>query len=350
MLSQWLLCGWLLWGLAQGCGSPVQLTATALQPAGLPLRSFPHVFIVRGHLPEEQKIARGLSAWLQRKGHVSAPVVEEAALEQRRARRGLPPGSVVVELALGVRELTYQQYAPSRTVCDSLSCYVLPSTVEDLPVLKARLVLTVRDGETLAVRQEVVVRAIEAAESPRQLRREVTLTLVERLRLLVDQRRLLVRVDLLSPDFAGIDAAVDAAEDGDWAGALARLQAIEKATRASDPEARAQLLHDLAQAHRFAAEASDPDALGRALRVMRAASALQPKERRYRAGIATLARDLQNAQVLQWQRAAAAHNHGLAQRGLDRSTNAKHTGRARQKGVVSGEPATAVPEPSPQAP
>lgn len=300
-----------LLALVAGCSAPIQLTATALQPAGLPLRSFPHVFIVGGQLPQERRIARGLAAHLERNGHVSAPVVAETALRQRLASTPLPVGSVIVELALSLREMAYRQSAPTRTVCDTLSCYVLPASTQEMPVLQARLELTVRDGASLAVRQRVAVKALEAAANPRQLEREVTLTLIERLRVLVDQRRLVVSVDLVAPDLPGVGAAVDAAEDGDWQAARQQLQAIATRSSGADPATRAGLLHDLAQAHRFADEASEPQALKRALALMREAGVLQPGNRRYQRGVATLARDLQNAQMLQRQRVTAAHNFAL---------------------------------------
>lgn len=299
--------------LSSACGAPVQLSGSSLQAAGLPLRAFPHVFILRGHLPEEVRIGRGLGEHLERFGHVKAPQLSEEELRTMLEQGPLPLGAVLVEVRLDVRELSHHQFgSPMRTVCDSLDCYVMPSmSAQDVPVLRAILTLTVRDAATMAVRQQVRLRALELSASSDDMLHDATDTLIDRARVLVDHRRLAVQVPMLSEDVPGADDAIDAAEEGRWEEASKRFEALLSRADLS-PGERARLLHDLAQTRRFAVDSAEPRAMRASQRAIDRALKLEPTNEALAETRLAVVRDLRNAELLQRQRAAAAHNFAMA--------------------------------------
>lgn len=298
-------------GLMPGCAREVRLTATTMQPAGLALRAFPEVFILRGHLDEEARIGRGLAEHLERFGHIKTHHLDEEELRTHLLRGPVPRAAAIVELQLDLSELMHHQFgAPVRTVCDSLSCYIVPSrNSQDMPVMRATLTVTVRDAVRMNVWHRVWLRAFERGGDSEEMRREVTLTLIQRARVLIDHRRMLVQVSLLAPDVPGVDEALSAAEKGDWAGSGVRLRAaLRRHGRTIGRVRRAQLLHDIAQTQRLASEATDPGALLLASRTLAQARRLDPGNEVYREAARVIARDLKHATTIRRQWVAAGRN------------------------------------------
>jgi len=306
----------MLAGALFGCGGAVTVEALAVQPALLPLRAYPSVLLVPGPLDEDAQVARALTRHLKQAGHTRVQVIDEARLKKHTARSHVPRGTVVVELLVATQERVHAQHGQrGQTTCDSLGCFNQnTSYAQDVPVMRATLQVTVRDGRSMRVVQRVRLRALEASGNFEHLKRNAVLTLSRRLRASTEQIPELIEVDLLPLDLPQVELAIEEAHEGRWVRARAALeQAVDDpAARALSREQQARLHFDLGQARRAMGLPGDPRPIDEARKAYAHARALDPHEPLYARGEARAKRDARLAALVRAQRVQAAQNFRFA--------------------------------------
>lgn len=295
-----------------GCGGAITAEALSVQPALLPLRAYPHVLLVPGPLEEDGQIARALTRHLKKSGHTRVQVIEERRLATHTQRGRIPRATVVVELLVGTHERVHAQYGHrERTTCDSLGCFDgAGGATQDVPVMRATLHVTVRDGRSMRVLQRVRLRALEASGSFEHLKRNAVLTLSRRLRASTEQIPEQIEVELLPLDLPQVEEAIDEALEGRWARARAVLEQALDDPAADTLSARqqARLHYDIGQAARATGLAGDPEPVVVALQAYARARALDPGEPRYAHAHRRSERDAEAAARVRMQRVQAARN------------------------------------------
>lgn len=299
-----------------GCAGVQRVEARLEQPALVPVRAFPRIFVASGHEVELIELAQSLTQHLRRGGasEVQRLTIEE--LEPMRMAGQIPTASVVVLLSLRVLD----DYRPAvtarpRTVCGTLGCYTRTEPYHyEMPITEAALTMTVYDGPTANRLQQIVLRVEEEGRDYAAMRRRVVLRLATRLSDVVDQRVQRISVALLDVEHPEVRAAIAEIDAGDWTGGRERLERLaespELATWPAAPKAR--VLYDLALARRF-----DPTTLAEpaahfdaAEAPLRQAIQLDPRER-YGDALRDLREHRRQLELLLQQRQAAQHNFAI---------------------------------------
>lgn len=305
--------------LVWGCGGPLVTEAVVVEPAALPLRAYPQVLVVPGPLSADTRVARSLARMLQQRGHTRVRIIDAGALRERTRRRALPVSTVIVELMVSTDERLHLVLDPyPRTTCDSLGCYQSPAGGgQDLPMVRATLHVTVREGRSMRVVQRMRLRVQEISGDYDALQQHAVLGLIARLRGAVEQLPRLVELRLASGaiavDVPGHAAALRAVADGDFGrarGRFARVVARARGLSLSPPD-RAALLCDYGQVLLADGAGADPAAARKALSMMARARALQPEVERYAEAERFARQAVDEAERVRSQRVAASRNFRL---------------------------------------
>jgi len=299
------------------CGGALEVTAHVVTPAAMPVRAFPHIWVAPGVLESDAMLADALVAHLREGGRSTVRRVELERLEPLRAAGRIPAASVVVQLESDFdEEMRTQWSSRPETQCGPLGCYTTQRPFSyDVPTLDAKVVLTVFDGPTARVLQRLVVRSALAGSSYETLHAQSMHNLVARLEELVDARARDLPVELLAISAPAVRAALADIGAGRWR--RGRL-GLEHFARTDDmhrlePEERARVLYDIAQARRFdlTFETSVSSRLARAERVLRSAIDLDSEEGLFMRALAELGEQRRDEALLREQREAADHNFRL---------------------------------------
>lgn len=310
---------WYPWGIANvfcslwlvACAQTITLSGSSLEPATVPLRAFPQVFVLQGELDSERALAKALAQHLSEQGHTVTEVLDEAGLRARLRAGGGGRAMAIAELVLQSREVYHYGYDSSRkTLCDSLGCFAAPGSLRrEMPSLSATLIISVRVGRSMELRQQATVKTVAFADTLSELRKLATHQLAERLGQLFDIQRLWSHVEFYDETEAA--EALDAAEDGEWRKATQlHLKAAQVAGLSQ--ETRARLLYNAGLCAAFIDEGVDLEVLLRAQEHMEQALMRVPGDARFRRGLRFVRSRLRVARALHAQRAAAHHNFTVA--------------------------------------
>lgn len=302
---------------AAACSGAVTVNARVVTPAAVPLRAFPRIWVAAGVLATDGVLADRLAAHLRVGARSAVKRVSIDRLERPRHAGEIPQATVIVLLESDFDETTRTEWTTRpETVCGPLGCYTTQRPYSyDVPTVVGQLVLTVYDGPSGRVLQRLTVRSRSAGAGYEDLQTRVVENLARRLLQLVDQRARVVEVDLWPVAVARVRAAVAKIAAGQWRQGRLLLERFARTTEMHrlEPEDRARVLYDIAQARRFdeSFEQSPVTRLERAERVLRHALELDPEEGRYARALAEIAEQRRDEALLREQRDAAEHNFRL---------------------------------------
>jgi hypothetical protein len=134
-----------------------------LDPAGIPVRAFPHVWIDRGQLLSEQQLASALASYLQATPGLDVRIVDSDQLAAVRAGGLIPAATVLVKLRLQTHEQMRVQWTTRpQTVCDALGCFTVTQQYNyDVPVMDAELSISIQEAQSARELQHAVLRGHE---------------------------------------------------------------------------------------------------------------------------------------------------------------------------------------------
>lgn len=314
-LASTVLCA-LLAVSCSACGHTLQVRARVVEPAGIPVRAFPFVWLERGELPAEQELAEGLASYLRRTPGIDARVVDGDQLAAARAGGTLRPATVVVTLRLQTDERSRIEWTTRpETVCDSLGCFTVNRSYNyDVPVLDGELAVSVRDAQTSQQLQHALLKASEEGRAYDDMLPRLLVALAKRLQQVTEQRVVAVDVTLLEVDRVSVTHALRSAAAGDWIDARERLEAAfrDGELESLDREMRARALYDLAQARRFGVRDGEAVlvAMQAARKALEQALATDPQAI-YSDALTALDADMRRRRMVEDQRAAAEHNFAI---------------------------------------
>lgn len=301
------------------CGS-TEVQARVVYPATVPVRTFPRIWVAGGHLDFEVAAVRAIVEHLRTGGGAPAgarpdvQIVELDALEPLRRAGRIGPATVVMIVEVELREGSRPEWSSRpETVCGPAGCREA-SRMYDVPILDARLRLTVYEGPTARVLQRAAARSRQEGRDSDTMRADALRDLMTKVRALLDQRVENVDVALLHVDAPEVERAIESIEAGKWREGRVMLERVARGPtfRALSREERARVLYDLSQARRF-----DPTTIARGARHFDAAeSALRAAIRiddrpRYREALRVLAAHRAQMELVRTQREAAEHNYAL---------------------------------------
>ncbi len=308
-----VLCGALVGGLA-GCSGALAVRGAIVQPARVPVRAFPRILVTADESPEADQLADAMARHLV-VGRSAVRRVAPDEVEAMRAAGRLRRATVVVHVSLTITRHERPEWMRRETLdCGPLGCIETRRPyVEDVPVLRATLSLTVRDAETGRLLQREAVEDEEAGMDVLGMR----LRVLERVRAqtlaLLDQRAEPVVVELHPVDAPPVRRALARIGEGEWAEGRALLERFVRsaACDALPTDQRAIVLSDLGQARRFDTRVSAGRRLAAAARALGAAVRLVPAPR-FASALADLEAHRRSRALVREQQEAMAHNFSLA--------------------------------------
>lgn len=294
-----------------GCAGGLTARGAVTYPARVPVRAFPHIVLTTRAGEEAEVVAERLAAHL-RDGPSTVRRMRVEELEARRAAGAIAPATGVLSIQLRLTRGDRPEWARREELScgpDGVCLDTRRPVLESTPVVNARLVLRVSDGQSGRELQREVLAEEEVGEDVLGMRLRVVERLVARAERLIDQRTEPVEVRLEEVDAPEVRAALDAIRGGDWTRGRERLEAVvEQPTFARQPaEVRARVLYDLGQARRFDTTIAAERRFALAGEAMRAAVRLRP-ESRYAAALAALAAHRRSRAMVIEQAEATAHN------------------------------------------
>lgn len=294
-----------------------------VQPAQVPVRAFPRILVTSTDDAESREIALSVARHLAL-GRSAVDRVDRAAIATLRAEGQIERATVVIEVSTTLSQHATAGWTRSEGVdCGPVGCLDSPRRrVREVPVLRARLIVTVQDGPTGRALQRVELSEEESGADPLAMRLRVLERLAAQALALVDQRIEQVPVHLYPVDVPDVRAALDAVRAGRWAEGRRILEEFVDADDfdALPREQRALVLYDLGQARRFDATLPAERRFRAAGRALRAAVRLVPAPL-YARALADLEQHRQSRAMVREQQEAMAHNFGL-EVGSDRGSPA----------------------------
>ncbi|MCS6798139.1 MAG: hypothetical protein NZ898_06375 [Myxococcota bacterium] len=271
----------LAFAVAVGCGGGVQVRATMIEPARVPARQYEHVVIASRGTGAERRMSDVLARRLTVADRAPARA-HVSELESMRLSGALGSGTGVLVVQVQLTEDARVDWVRRpETICGPLVCITTNrTTLVHVPRCEATVTVSLHDGPTgtLLARERLVERheAWRDEEAcPPALQR-----LAARLGDVVDDRNVVVEVELVADGLPGADRAHAELARGRWAEGRRILERSVRHAASLRPADRARLMHDLAMARRF--DTALPGRFGLAARALRAAIALDPSEERYR--------------------------------------------------------------------
>jgi len=300
-----------------GCSHTLTLHARVIEPAGIPVRAFPHVWVDRGELLPEQEVARGFVEYLQQTPGLHVRLVNRDELAAARAGGTVPAASVLVVVRVHTTDLSRVEWTTRHeTVCDALGCFSVPNTVSyDIPVMEGELRISVQDAASGQELQRAVVKAREEGRNYDDMLPRLLVTLSDRLHRLAEQRALRVEVELLEVDHRVMERALSLAEAGKWVAARAAVEALINADSFAselEREDQARVLYDLSQLMRFATrEGEGPLVALKASRTFAERALTLHVQSRYVDALKIIDEDIRRRAMVEDQRAAAEQNFAI---------------------------------------
>ena len=306
-------------GFASACGT-TSVHARIVRPAAIPIRAFPQIYIAAGHDDIDLLLGDAVVHHLRAGGRAAVRRVDVEDLEPMRAAGTIPRATAVMLIALDTEERTRSEWTSRpETVCGPLgNCYTSHrSYMAELPIIRARLDITVYDGPSARVLQRVTLRASAEGRAYESMRETIVEDLAKRVNPLLDQHVRNVEIDLVDVDVPEVERAIDLIDAGHWRDGRIVLERFAHGPELKqlDREDRAAVLYNLGQARRFdtqtrLATARRFDAAERALR---AAYRLHRKGR-YGDAIRDLVKHRRDVELVEAQRRAARYNFQLGTR------------------------------------
>lgn len=284
-----------------------------VKPAEVPVRAFPRILVTSTDDAESREIALTVARHLAR-GRSAVDRLDRGAIALLRAGGQIERATAVIELSTTLTQHARPAWRQNEQVdCGPLGCMDGRRTsVEDVPVLRALVVVTVQDGPSGRALQRVELREEESGTDVLAMRMRVIERIAARTLALVDQRIEHVPVHLYPVDLPDVRQAIAALREGRWPEGRRMLAALVQsdAFDALSPEQRALVLYDLGQACRFDATLPPERRFRAAGRALRAAVRLVPSPL-YAQAIAELEQHRQSRAMVREQQEAMAHNFGL---------------------------------------
>lgn len=305
---------------ASGCGHSLTAQAKVLEPAAVPVRAYPEIWVAGGHLEEDEIVLTALASSLEEGGESRVRRVDPDQLEAQRRAARIPSTAVVVLVDVRVQEdvRTGWDRQPVR-VCGAYGCETRYQQVTtNIPWVRGTAQLRVHDGPSARLLQRHVVRTDLYGGDPTVMREKVIAQLARRAVDAVSLVERTVEVELLKvKKLPAVEAALEAIRAGDWTTGRQRLEQAARETQSPQLSAddRARVFYDLGLARRFAPgpDGYSEKAFDASARAFKQASRLDPRPL-YERGLQALEAHRQAHARLQEQRKAAAHNFALDRR------------------------------------
>ena len=296
-----------------GCGGALTVRGEIVKPAEVPVRAFPRILVTSTDDAESREIALSVARHLA-EGRSSVDRLDRGAIAMLRAAGQIERTTAVIELSTTLTQHARPAWRQNEQIdCGPAGCMDGRRTgVEDVPVLRARVVVTVQDGPSGRALQRVELREEESGADVLAMRLRVIERVAARTLALVDQRIEQVPVHLYPVDLPGVRRALAALREGRWPEGRRMLAALVEsdAFEALPPSVRALVLYDLGQACRFDVSLPPEQRFREAGRALRAAVRLVPSPL-YAQAIAELEQHRQSRAMVREQQEAMAHNFGL---------------------------------------
>jgi hypothetical protein len=222
----------------------------------LPVRVFPELAIVHGTEPDDFEMAAALARHLtSSSADARVEHLDQEAVDRRRSQGLLGPASAILRVQTRVIETTRTSFATTpETVCTGATCQTYRrTTMRDVPVVIATLVLHVSEGRSGRVLQEMRLRERDEGHDVLAMR----LRVLDRLRrqaigsIDIGQRE--VRIELLESSVPDVRAALAQIRAGRLDEGRIALERIVNRTdfQRRTPRERARILFNLGQARRL---------------------------------------------------------------------------------------------------
>ncbi len=222
----------------------------------LPVRVFPELAVVHGIAPDDFEMAAALARHLA-SSSAGARIehLDQESVDRRRVQGLLGPASAILRVQTRIIETTRTSFATEpETVCMGATCQThRRTTMRDIPVVIATLVLHVSEGRSGRALQEMRLREREEGGDALAMR----LRVLERLRrqaignIDISQREL--RIELLESSAPDVRAALVLIRAGRFEEGRITLERIVNRTdfQKRTSRERARILFDLGQARRL---------------------------------------------------------------------------------------------------
>lgn len=298
-----------------GCTKPVTVRAPIMLPAQLPIRTYPSVWIVGGHLPEADLGAR-LMAHLGSDPGREVRRLEVNELEPLHEAGRISPLTLVVVLEPGMESGVHErfdmvpvQYCDFYWGCTTTFQRVYSAT----PEVVGEVLITVYEGPTARVLQTLRLSAAVYEVDTPAARAKVLQQLSIALERAVDVIKSAVEVQLEPvEELPLVGEAIARIRAGKWEEGRNILETVAKQLGGQKHGVQARVWYDLGIARWYAAgpgglSQAAHDAAARALKLAIATD----RSSRYRRALDALERARARQQILEEQRRAAAHNFAL---------------------------------------
>jgi hypothetical protein len=299
-----------------GCGGAMTVQGEIVQPAQVPVRAFPRILVSAAPNPESRDLAARVARHLSR-GRSAVEQLEPDAIRALREGGRIERATVVIELQATLTRQDQSHWGlRSRPLdCGPLGCFDPRggSSMQDIPMLRADLLLRVLDGPSGDTLQEVELSEQETGGDALAMRLRVLDRLADGALALVDQRVERVAVHLYPIDRPEVRRALAAVREGSWSEARRHLElfAHSRHFRSLPRDQRALVLYDLGQARRFDTTVTAEERFAGASRALRAAVRLAPQPL-YARAIAALESHRRSRYMVREQQEAMAHNFALS--------------------------------------
>lgn len=287
-------------------------------PPEVPVRAFPEiVVVVEGH-GESAEIADALARHLAASARSSRiERLDEIAL----GNRSLGPAAIVIRIDVRVLESLRPTWVTRpQTVCGPWGCTTQDrTTMSDVAVVDAEVVLEVSEGRSGRVLQELRLREREENADVIGMRLRAIARLRARVIAAVEPRSIVLDVEFEPVDDAEVRAALEAIRAGHPGQARRALERVleHDGFASRDVEERAKILFDLGQARRLEARAeASLSAQERAQRIEEAAGAIRAAIRLdprapYARALEQIEAEREAAERMRALEEAALHNFAL---------------------------------------
>ena len=313
VVGRWLMLGVWAGVCLTGCGGSAWARGYLVQPASVPVRAFPNVWVLRGESMLEDRIAERFAAHVGASGRTRVEMISRHQWEESRRAGKMRPATVVVMFRLGVDEEMHSRWATRpESICNAWGCYTVQrSYVYEVPTVTGKLVLIVYDAKSGRRLQRLTLRTMGKSTSRQRAREHVADTLARRAQALTSQRKRMIEVELIDVDLPQTRRALDLMRAGRWLQGREVLEQLERGGRLVWLPAvkRARVYYNLGQARRFGRRRAEDELHGlrTAEQALRQAQRLDPQPR-YARAIHALSRQVHSAQIVLDQRTAAEHN------------------------------------------
>ena len=210
------------------------------------------MLVTSGHDPIEIGLAQALVRHLR--ADVEVRRADRDRLEQMRQAGDIRAATLVVLVEVRLlRDMELRTTSRPETVCGPSGCYNRTRTdTYDVPILRARAMITVYDGPSASILQRAEREVLERGRTWEQMGARIFTRLRDELRVMVDGKTEAVRVRLLAVDDPDIQAGLELLAAAQWSRAREALEsAVSRAAPTLDTRDRARALYDLGIARRF---------------------------------------------------------------------------------------------------